>query len=84
MNTNVESTFSYFLAGIAVGAIAGLLLAPRSGENTRKSLRERRNKGLDILNKPPKKLRESAEAVVKKGRKSTGRQRDLVEAATRS
>jgi len=41
-----------------LGAIAGLLLAPRSGEETRKYLRERSNKGLDTLNQQAGKLRD--------------------------
>jgi gas vesicle protein len=35
----------YFLAGISVGVIAALLLAPYSGEETRQYLRERVDEG---------------------------------------
>jgi len=40
VRTNGEFKFPDFLVGMAIGAIAGLLLAPRSGEETRKYLRE--------------------------------------------
>jgi len=74
MRTNAGFKFPYFLVGMGVGAIAGLLFAPRPGEDTRKYLRERSNKGLDALNRHAGKLRESAEGVVEKGQEFMGRQ----------
>jgi len=82
MQTNGESKFSYLLIGLGLGAIAGLLLAPRSGEETRKYLRERSNKGLDTLNQRAGKLRESAEGIVKKGKEFIGSHRDSVKTDT--
>jgi gas vesicle protein len=82
MKTNDESRFPYFLVGMGLGVVAGLLFAPRSGEETRRYLRERRNKGLDTLNRQAGKLRESAEAVVEKGKKFMGRQCDSVDTDT--
>ena len=74
MTTNGESKFPYFLVGIGLGAIAGLLLAPRSGEETRKYLRERSTKGLDTLSQQAGKLRESAEGMVQNGKEIMSRQ----------
>lgn len=83
MITHGESKFPYFLVGMGLGAIAGLLFAPRSGEDTRKYLRERSNKGLDTLNQQAGKLRESAEGMVEKGKGFMGRQdRDSAETTT--
>jgi gas vesicle protein len=82
MQTNGESKFSYLLIGLGLGAIAGLLLAPRSGEETRKYLRKRSNKGLDTLNQRAGKLRESAEGIVKKGKEFIGPHRDSVKTDT--
>ena len=67
--------FPYFLVGMGLGAVAGLLLAPRSGEETREYLRERSIKGLDTLNQQAGKLRESAEGLVKKGKEFMGGQK---------
>lgn len=74
MIPNGESKFPYFLVGIGLGAIAGLLFAPRAGEETRKYLRERSTKGLDTLNQQAAKLRESADAMVQKGKNIMSRQ----------
>ena len=82
MRTNGEFKFSYLLIGLGLGAIAGLLFASRSGEETRKYLRERSNKGLDTLNQRAGKLRESAEGIVKKGKEFIGPHRDSVKTDT--
>jgi gas vesicle protein len=68
MRTKGESKFSYLLIGMGLGAIAGLLLAPRSGEETRKYLRQRSNKSLDYLTQQAGNLRENAEGIVKTGK----------------
>jgi gas vesicle protein len=76
--THGESKFPYFLVGLGLGAIAGLLFAPRSGEETRKYLRERSTKGLDTLNQQAEKLRKSADKIVKKGKEFIGPHCDSV------
>jgi gas vesicle protein len=82
MKTNGDFKFPDFLVGMGLGAIIGLLLAPRSGEETRKFLRERSNKGLDTLNQQAGKLRESVEGIVKKGKEFIGPHRDSVKTDT--
>ena len=49
MKTNNEFKFPYFLVGIALGAIAALLLAPSPGGETWKYLRARSNKGIGLF-----------------------------------
>jgi len=55
----------YFLAGISVGVIAALLLAPYSGEETRQYLRERVDEG-----------RERAEDMLERGKDYVGAGRE--------
>lgn len=73
MKTNGEFKFHNFLAGMGLGAIAALLFAPCSGEETRKKFRERSTKSLDTLNHRVKKLRESAEGMMEKGKEIMSR-----------
>jgi gas vesicle protein len=72
MKSKGESKIPYFLIATGIGAMAGLLFVLRSGEDTRKYLRERSDKGLDYLNRQAGKLRESAEGLVKKGKEFMG------------
>ena len=68
MRTNGESKFSFLLIGLGMGAIGGLMAALLARKETRDSLRERGTKTLDYLNQQGKKLRESSEGIVAKGK----------------
>lgn len=48
---NTGSTFLALITGAAIGAAAGLLYAPESGENTRKKLSEDAKRAQDQFNK---------------------------------
>lgn len=76
--------FPYVLVGMGLGAIAGLLLTPGAVEEMWKYLRERSHRGLDSLNKQSAKLRESAEGIVKKGKKFIGSHCDSVKIDTKA
>ena len=82
MKTNSQSKFPYFLAGIGLGAMSGLLLALRMSEETRKELRERGNKGVEYLNERTRKLWESAEKMLERGKKIAGSQSQAVKTDT--
>ena len=58
------SGFPYLLIGIGVGVVAGLLLAPRSGEELRQDVRRRATEGLDYINQQAEKFRDSTHQVV--------------------
>jgi ketopantoate reductase len=68
MRTNGESKFSFLLIGLGLGAIGGLMAAQLARKETRDLLRERSRKSLDYLNQQGKKLRETTEGIVEKGK----------------
>jgi gas vesicle protein len=78
------SSFPYLLIGIGIGIVAGLLLAPRSGEETRQDVRLRANEALDYLNHQAEKLRDGAEKVVSKGKEWIGLRSRLFPTETRT
>jgi gas vesicle protein len=73
------SSFPYLLIGIGIGMVAGLLLAPRSGEEMREDIRRRTHEGMDYLNQQADKLRDGAEKVVTKGKEWIGRSSESIE-----
>jgi hypothetical protein len=75
MRTNSAYRFPYFWVAMSLGVIAGLLLARRPGEETRKYLRERSNKSLDYVNEQAAKLRRVAGVLVEAGKKLMAGQR---------
>ena len=75
------SSFPYLLIGIGIGMVAGLLLAPRSGEEMREDIRRRTHEGVDYLNQQAEKLRDGAEKVVSKGKEWIGRQSESIQSA---
>ena len=68
------ASLPYLLIGLGIGMVAGLMLAPRSGEELREDIRRRSHEGADYLNQQAEKFRESAEKVVNKGKEWFDRQ----------
>jgi gas vesicle protein len=58
----------FFIAGLTIGVVAALLVAPHSGEETRQLLRERVDEGRDRANE----MLERGKQYVERGRDSIG------------
>ena len=78
---------SYFIVGLGVGVAVGMLLAPRSGEETRQLLREKADEGKDYLRtkadeskefvrRRGAELRESASDLIDRSKDAIARQKD--------
>ena len=81
MSDNAGAKFTYFLAGLGIGAAIGLLFAPRSGRETREMLLERAEEGKDYLTRKTQDLRTRADEYVEKGKETLGRQKESLTAA---
>jgi gas vesicle protein len=84
MKTNGETNFSYFLVGLAVGAVGGLISAVLARKETRDLLRERSAKSLEYLNQQGNKLRKTTDEIVGKGKALLSRECCSSEATTRN
>jgi gas vesicle protein len=73
---------AYFVIGIAVGLLGGLLLAPRSGQEIREDVRRRTHGGLDYLNQQAERMRQRTEQAVNKTKEWLARQRGGEQAAS--
>jgi len=71
----------FFVLGAFVGAATALLLAPRSGEETRKYLAGKARERVDYLSKQGRDLADKATSYVEKGKGLIDQHRDQLSAA---
>jgi gas vesicle protein len=83
---------SYFLVGLGVGIAVGILMAPKSGEETRGYLKEkadegsrylktRAEEGKDYVRRRGDELRESASDLLDKSKDAINRQKEQIASA---
>jgi gas vesicle protein len=65
-----------FLAGVGVGVVVALLLAPKTGEQTRKLIAKKAEEGKDYVASKGRELRGQAEELVEKGKELVTKQRE--------
>jgi gas vesicle protein len=81
MADNVGSKVSFFLVGVGIGALLGVLFAPKSGEETREYLGKRADEGRDFAQKKARELRERADELIERGKDVASKKRDSLTAA---
>jgi gas vesicle protein len=81
MADNVGSKVSYFLVGLGVGALVGVLFAPKSGEETRDYLSKRADEGKDYAQRKARELRERADELIERSKDVASRKKDSLSAA---
>jgi len=81
MGENTGSKISYFIVGLGIGALVGILFAPKSGEETRDYLNQKAEEGREYAQRKARELRERAEDFVERGKQVAARQKDSLSAA---
>ena len=81
MADNVGSKASFFLVGLGIGALVGILFAPKSGEETREYLSQKADEGREYAQRKARELRERAEDLVERGKSAATRQKETLSAA---
>jgi gas vesicle protein len=81
MADSVGSKVSYFLVGVGIGALLGVLFAPKSGEETREYLSKRAEDGREFAQKKARELRDRADELIERGKDVAARKRDTLSAA---
>lgn len=74
-------SFLWFLAGLGVGAVVGVLYAPRSGDETREVLRSKAQEGSDRVRQQARRAREQAGDWVDRGRDVLNQQKEQFRSA---
>jgi gas vesicle protein len=81
MSDSNSNSFLWFLAGLGVGAVAGVLYAPRSGNETREALRSKAEEGREYMRHRARDVRSQANDWVDRGRDILNQQKDQFRAA---
>jgi len=71
----------YFVLGAFVGAVTALLLAPRSGEETRRLISSKAREGAEYLTSRGKEAVDKASGFVERGKEAVQQQKDQLSAA---
>jgi gas vesicle protein len=81
MSDNNSNSFLWFLAGLGVGAAAGVLFAPRSGDETRQALRARAEDSREFVRDRARQAREQAASWADRGREVLNQQKEQFRSA---
>jgi gas vesicle protein len=81
MADNAGSKISYFMVGLGVGALLGILFAPKSGEETREYLSQKAEEGKEYAQRKARELKERAEDLIERSKGVATRQKDSIAAA---
>jgi gas vesicle protein len=76
-----SNKLSYFFLGMGLGVAIGILFAPKSGEETRKLIRDKADEGRGLVKQRAENVRTQAEGIVDRGRDVVAKQRDQLTAA---
>jgi gas vesicle protein len=81
MSDNAGSKVSFFLVGLGVGALLGVLFAPKSGEETRDFLNSKADEGREYAQRKARELRERAEDLIERSKQIMAQEKDSLSAA---
>jgi gas vesicle protein len=66
-SSNRGSTFAYLVAGLGIGAAVSIILAPRSGAETRQWIASKCLNGIDTANKKVRQTRHQVKSILDLG-----------------
>ena len=81
MEEDGGAKFFYFLTGLGIGALIGVLFAPESGEKTREMIAGKAEEGRDFVLNKSRELRDQAADYVERGKGALADQREHLVAA---
>ena len=81
MAEKIVSKASYFLVGLGIGSLIGILFAPKSGEETREYLSQKTREGNEFAQKKARELKERAEDLLEHGKEVVMRKKEQIATA---
>jgi gas vesicle protein len=76
-----DSKLSYFFLGLGLGVAAGVLFAPKSGNETREFLLSKANESADLAKRRAEEARDAASDAINRGKSTVQRHKDNLAAA---
>jgi gas vesicle protein len=80
-DTGTAEKALFFVLGAFIGAATALLLAPRSGEETRKLIASKAREGADYVASRSRSVADKTSTYIEKGKEALQQQRDQLSAA---
>lgn len=81
MADNVGSKVSFFLVGLGIGALLGILFAPKSGDETREFLSSKADEGREYAQRKARELRDRAEDLIERSKEIMAKSKEAVSSA---
>jgi len=81
MSDRDGGSIMWFMAGLGLGALLGVLYAPRAGRETREALLESAEEGRDFVVSKGRQARDQASQWADRGREAVSRQKENLGAA---
>jgi gas vesicle protein len=75
------SSFLWFLAGLGVGAVVGVLYAPKAGDEMRETIRSKAQESADLARQQARRAREQASDWMDRGRDVVNQQKEQFRSA---
>jgi gas vesicle protein len=72
---------NYFLVGVGIGSLIGVLCAPKSGEETRKYMAKKAREGSELASKKAREFQVRVEETIERGKGMIGQTKGQIAAA---
>jgi len=81
MSDNDSSSIGWFLAGLGLGALVGVLYAPKSGRETRETILQTAQEGREYVTNRGQEFKGQVDEFVKKGKDTLNRSKEQISSA---
>jgi gas vesicle protein len=81
MSEDRNNNIGWFLAGLGLGAVVGILYAPKSGRETREAILTSAQDGREYLVTRGREAKEQVSTWVDRGKENLGRQKEQINSA---
>jgi gas vesicle protein len=81
MSDRDHNGFLWFLAGVGIGGLAGVLYAPKSGMETREAIRAKAEEGRELVKARARQAREQAAEWADRGKDALNQQKEQFRSA---